>query len=256
MDRSTLSYPKRKAYFAHRYCRLLTKTCAAQEIGHIAFVLCVTIAHQEDAKRYSGSVSFFNEQLMPLVGVTKWESLDRARQRAAQAGWLHYEPGNRGQRTPGRYWVTVPEHLEAVDDKPCDESHYPRNGESVESQYPAEGDREGERRGDREGEHSTLTLNLSNGASDDASAHQTGTKRKRTTKPFIAPTLEEVQAYCQERKNQVDPQRFLDYYESNGWKVGRNSMKDWRAAVRTWERNGYSSSEGQVKQAEPVKYRG
>ena len=58
-------------------------------------------------------------------------------------------------------------------------------------------------------------------------------KRKR----FSPPTLDEVKAYCDERKNRVDPQRFIDYYESNGWKVGKNPMKDWKAAVRTWERN-------------------
>lgn len=62
------------------------------------------------------------------------------------------------------------------------------------------------------------------------------TKRKR----FTPPTLEEVRAYCNERNNNVDPQRFIDYYTSNGWQVGKNKMKDWKAAVRTWERNGYS----------------
>jgi hypothetical protein len=51
------------------------------------------------------------------------------------------------------------------------------------------------------------------------------------------PTLEEVKAYCAERKNSVDPQRFIDYYSANGWRVGKNPMKDWKAAVRTWERN-------------------
>ena len=55
---------------------------------------------------------------------------------------------------------------------------------------------------------------------------------------FKKPTFEEVAAYCEERNNNVDPQRWLDYYTSNGWKVGKNSMKDWKAAVRTWERNG------------------
>lgn len=50
------------------------------------------------------------------------------------------------------------------------------------------------------------------------------------------PTLEEVKAYCKERKNKVDPERWFDYYTSNGWKVGKNPMKDWKAAVRTWER--------------------
>ena len=51
------------------------------------------------------------------------------------------------------------------------------------------------------------------------------------------PTLEDVKAYCKERGNRVDPERFIDYYTSNGWKVGKNPMKDWKAAVRTWERS-------------------
>ena len=55
-------------------------------------------------------------------------------------------------------------------------------------------------------------------------------------KRFVKPTLEEVQAYCQERNKGVDAQKWFDYYTSNGWKVGKNPMKDWRAAVRTWER--------------------
>lgn len=61
-------------------------------------------------------------------------------------------------------------------------------------------------------------------------------KRKR----FKPPTLEEVQAYCIERNNNIDPKHFIDYYTSNGWKVGKNNMKDWKAAVRTWERNNFS----------------
>lgn len=54
-------------------------------------------------------------------------------------------------------------------------------------------------------------------------------------KCFTPPSLEEVQAYCQERDNNVDPQRFIDFYESKGWLVGKNKMKSWEAAVRTWE---------------------
>ena len=56
------------------------------------------------------------------------------------------------------------------------------------------------------------------------------------------PTLAEVTAYCQERHNQVDPDKWFDYYSSNGWKVGRNSMKDWRASIRLWERNGSTNA--------------
>lgn len=61
-------------------------------------------------------------------------------------------------------------------------------------------------------------------------------KEKPENKKFIKPTLAEVQVYCRERQNNVDAERWLDYYEANGWKVGKNPMKDWRAAVRTWER--------------------
>lgn len=60
----------------------------------------------------------------------------------------------------------------------------------------------------------------------------------RTAKRFIPPTLEEVTAYCQERGNNVNPQRFIDYYETRGWvlKTGQK-VKDWKACVRTWEGN-------------------
>lgn len=78
--------------------------------------------------------------------------------------------------------------------------------------------------------------------------------RRTRAKKFVEPSLEEVQAYCRERGNHIDAQRFLDHYESNGWRVGRNAMKDWRAAVRTWERNSVASGEAK-KPAEPMKYR-
>lgn len=60
-------------------------------------------------------------------------------------------------------------------------------------------------------------------------------KTKRTGKAFVKPTLEEVAAYCRERNNGIDPQAFIDYYESCGWMVGKKPMRDWKAAVRTWE---------------------
>lgn len=57
-------------------------------------------------------------------------------------------------------------------------------------------------------------------------------------KKFTPPTVEEVEEYCRERKNNVDAQRFVDYYTANGWVQGKGKpIKDWKAAVRTWERN-------------------
>ena len=67
------------------------------------------------------------------------------------------------------------------------------------------------------------------------SSVSTTTKRKR----FEKPTLSQITQYCLERNNNVNAEQFYDYYESNGWKVGKNAMKDWKACVRTWERNGY-----------------
>ena len=64
---------------------------------------------------------------------------------------------------------------------------------------------------------------------------------------FVPPTLDEVVAYCQERGNSVDAERFVSFYESNGWKVGKNPMKDWRAAVRTWERDNRTQAKAQTK---------
>ncbi len=58
------------------------------------------------------------------------------------------------------------------------------------------------------------------------------------------PSLEEVESYCRERKNRVNPQYFYDYYQSNGWRVGKNPMKDWKAAVRSWESNGMDRERG------------
>lgn len=57
---------------------------------------------------------------------------------------------------------------------------------------------------------------------------------KKTASRFSAPTVDEVRAYAQEKGYSIDPEHFVDYYTSNGWRVGRNPMKDWRATVRTW----------------------
>ena len=65
-------------------------------------------------------------------------------------------------------------------------------------------------------------------------------KRKR----FTPPTVEEVAAYCGERNNRIDPQTFVDFYASKGWVVGKSKMKDWKAAIRTWEKRAGNSQPG------------
>lgn len=70
----------------------------------------------------------------------------------------------------------------------------------------------------------------------------------QTAKPkkaaFTKPAVEEIRAYCEERKNGLDAQAFFDFYESKGWKVGAARMKDWRASVRTWEQRRKTEQTG------------
>ena len=59
--------------------------------------------------------------------------------------------------------------------------------------------------------------------------------KEKTESRFAPPSLEEIKTYCIERKNGIDPNQFIDFYSSKGWLIGKNKMKDWKAAVRTWE---------------------
>lgn len=70
---------------------------------------------------------------------------------------------------------------------------------------------------------------------------------KKKKNRFIPPTIDEVRAYCEERGNNIDPERFYNYYERNGWMAGRVKMKDWKAAIRYWEGNDKKANSGASK---------
>jgi len=93
-----------------------------------------------------------------------------------------------------------------------------------------------------------LTIKKDISLSNDSSI----SKEKNRASKFVKPSLEEVENYCKERNNGIEAQAFIDHYESNGWKVGKNPMKDWKAAVRTWERGNYRSSRSSQ---EPTKHK-
>lgn len=61
--------------------------------------------------------------------------------------------------------------------------------------------------------------------------------RVRSRATFTPPTVDEVREYCRERKNNIDAESFVDFYQGKGWMVGKSKMKDWKACVRTWEKN-------------------
>ena len=66
------------------------------------------------------------------------------------------------------------------------------------------------------------------------------------SKVFRPPSVDDVAEYCRERNNNVDPERFVNFYEMKGWMVGKNRMKDWKAAVRTWERDSKQGESGNI----------
>ena len=79
----------------------------------------------------------------------------------------------------------------------------------------------------------------------------TAVKPPRQPQRLIPPTVEEVRAYAAQRGDPLDPEAFMDYYTANGWKVGRNPMKDWKAAVRTWARKEQAHGTG-IRSTDPT----
>lgn len=94
------------------------------------------------------------------------------------------------------------------------------------SKYQPEKGYERDRKGTRKGQRRDTSNNVNNVNNENKE-----NKEKRFQKPAIG----EVKAYCEERKNGIDPQQFVNFYDSKGWRIGKDPMKDWRAAVRTWE---------------------
>lgn len=109
---------KEVSHFAHRAVRLMLKSALAQEIGPEAVLLLVFIVHTEDAAHYRRAIRFYNHTLADVLGISV-ASLKRFRTKAVRSGWLHYEPGVK--RCAARYWLTLPRHVEGLDDSPTDE---------------------------------------------------------------------------------------------------------------------------------------
>jgi hypothetical protein len=113
--------------------------------------------------------------------------------------------------------------------------HGVKGGRPRKNQKPPPGVSENQGRGLSENPPLTLTPALT------PAPALTSTRSARATrtpsKHFVVPKVEEVDSYCREIGSKVDAQRFVDYYTANGWKVGKNAMKDWKAAVRNWHKN-------------------
>jgi hypothetical protein len=119
-----MEYPKREAFFAVRFLRLLTKSAAMMHIGMDGFAMLMVIVGQEDACRYTRPVNFWNTQLSNLLGMRGADEhgVRRIRDRCVKAGWLQYQAGNKQQ--PAAYFVTIPAAVNLLSDSSCDESPY------------------------------------------------------------------------------------------------------------------------------------
>ncbi len=116
-------YPKdRPSFFAQKFIRTMVKCVIATTLGPEAFTLLTVIATCEDAKRYRGPVTYYNGQLMPLLGVKTWNRLERIRKACLDTGWLIYIAPKRGDRAPGLYWVVIPTDAQGLGDAPIDEN--------------------------------------------------------------------------------------------------------------------------------------
>lgn len=84
-----------------------------------------------------------------------------------------------------------------------------------------------------------ININKNNNINTDMDIDMDVKADKPPRNRFSPPSVDEVREYCKERGNNVDPEKFVDYYTANGWMAGKSKMKDWRAAVRTWEKNSF-----------------
>ena len=75
-----------------------------------------------------------------------------------------------------------------------------------------------------------------------ANNKRTLTEKVKESKRFIKPTIQDISDYCKERGNNIDPEVFFDHYEGGGWMRGKTKIKDWKACVRTWEKNKVQDS--------------
>lgn len=155
MTSSPSAYPERDQFFAHKFVRLLTKSCAAQDIGLNAFSLLCVIAHTEDAARYKGPVRYWNEQLQNTLSLSP-KQLRAARDKAIEFGWLNYR--RKDDRSVGHYFVTIPARAEGLDDSPIEDQSCPSPCPPEDIERDIEKDKErtsnGTRNGHRKGQPS------------------------------------------------------------------------------------------------------
>lgn len=163
-----------------------------------------------------------NLTLQSFTGLSRI-ALDRARNELVQKNYIKYKKGSGNQS--GKYTII---------------NLIVRFDTQTDTQYDTQSDTEDDTQYDTQSEH----INKHKLKQET----KTNYKEKNIKKEkFVKPTIEEIKNYCIERNNNIIAEQFFDFYETRGWKVGNNAMKDWRACIRTWERR---NSDNTIKNAE------
>lgn len=202
------------------------RVCESEALPAASQLLWYKLIYLFNRRGWPEWVQVDNMRLMSVSGIKDEKTLIRSRSKLIELGLFEYKPGKKG--FPGRYRIkeyTFTGFLPV---------NTPVN---VPVEMPV-----------------NMTVNTPVNVpveTPDIIRHKTKTKtktEKKTTdvvqKNFVPPSVEEVSTYCLSRCNDVDPERFVDFYSAKGWMVGKNKMKDWKACVRTWEQRQKGESHG------------
>ena len=198
----------------------------AQLSPNAAVLFTMLIPHFNAHGKLNGGPGFIKDEICPKIPYITYRnipSLLKEITKHTNVKWFEYD---------GRHWIHSLKFLSEHQDLKSDRMGpdlLPDYSLSITGLVPPEVEEEVEDKDKGEDEGNS-------GTSPKVPAHSKNGKFKK-------PTLDEIQAYCEERKNGIDAQAFLDKYESNGWVIGKNKtpMKDWQATIRTWEHNSQKS---------------
>jgi len=229
----------------YRFC--ITKKHSKSEIALLHALYMIN-----NAEDWSVWFEADNELISRLTGGLSRESINEARNKLKQKNRIDFKEGTRNVQS-AKYMIISFEHKanEHKSDMKVDKTadiqadkgtgmkpHIPVGKEadvSVHTIIPKQ--------------KQTETETKQNKSISDSAASQA--PRTQTTAKFTAPTAEQVAEYCLERRNGIDAEYFVDWYSSKGWKIGKEPMKDWKSAVRTWEKrnNYYDKQRGGMQNA-------
>lgn len=236
-----------------------SKIAELSEHGYLPIILYTwSIPHMDDWGRITGDARQFKLLVCPGFDATVKE-INECLDLVAKVGlWERYEvDGKKCISISSDRWFKHQSYINKGKRDDDSGSNYPNPDKKQETTQNTE-----EHRGlpkieeeQREEPQNPVSFSSSFSSSPTLTSTVDADASEPSKKGFIKPTVEEVTEYCNERKNDVDPMKWHSHYSSNGWKVGRNSMKDWKAAVRTWERDSYSNGSSTVGRTGQASYR-